>query len=104
MKEVLGATINALCIEIQDYLRNPSDSTGVVYTQCIAHLAGAVNDLTPAYLGLATIPAKPIFMDKYRVDCTNEDCPWTGLSTDCRDDNVDLHCPECDGFAEPVHE
>jgi len=35
--------------------------------------------------------------DKYRVDCCNGECNWTGYSTDCvsmKHDN-ELLCPEC---------
>ena len=45
--------------------------------------------------------------DKYRVSCCNEDCGWTGYSTDCirwKHDTGELFCPECNEVVEPVDE
>jgi hypothetical protein len=43
--------------------------------------------------------------DKYRVDCCNKDCGWTGYSIDCvtfKHDSAHLMCPQCHEVVEPV--
>ena len=40
----------------------------------------------------------------FRVDCESDDCPWTGLSIECKDDRGELYCPVCGTVVEPVHE
>ena len=44
--------------------------------------------------------------DKYIVDCCNEECGWTGYSTDCVTfkHGDSLLCPECYDVVEPVME
>jgi hypothetical protein len=44
-------------------------------------------------------------IEKYLVDCCNEDCGWAGYSTECvcfKHDRDKLFCPECHEVAEPV--
>jgi len=45
-------------------------------------------------------------IEKYRVDCCNEDCSWSGYSADCvcfKHDKDKLFCPECHEVVEPVN-
>ena len=45
--------------------------------------------------------------EPYAVDCTNPECPWTGLSSECEVSthiSEDLWCPECQKAVEPVGE
>lgn len=35
---------------------------------------------------------------KYKVDCINSDCDWSGWSTECvrwKNDTGNIYCPEC---------
>ena len=48
---------------------------------------------------------KEEMMDKYRVDCTNPECPWTGYSYDCtHSEDDELLCPQCGVIVEPVED
>jgi hypothetical protein len=43
--------------------------------------------------------------EKYRVDCCNKECAWTGYSTDCvtfKHEPTYMMCPECYEVVEPV--
>ena len=42
--------------------------------------------------------------DDYRIDCTNDECCWTGLASQCvtLKHGTDLLCPECYDTTEPV--
>ena len=49
------------------------------------------------------MPNKKI--EKYRVDCCNPECGWTGYSTECvrwKHDTGDIYCPECHEVVEAV--
>lgn len=39
-------------------------------------------------------------IEEYRVDCVNEECGWSGLSTECDDG----FCPDCGDNVEEVAE
>jgi uncharacterized Zn finger protein (UPF0148 family) len=44
-------------------------------------------------------------VDKYRVDCNNSECGWSGYSTECvrfKHDTGDIFCPECHETVEAV--
>jgi len=55
-------------------------------------------------LKIFDVPGELITECKYRVDCCNGECGWTGYSTECVTfkHGYDLLCPECHEVAEPA--
>ncbi|NTW87800.1 MAG: hypothetical protein HGB26_01450 [Desulfobulbaceae bacterium] len=84
-KEIVSQNKIPQDLTVEDVLKQLIDDAGYAEVKCILDLLD----------------------NRYRVDCCNEECRWTGYNTDCSvqphsPDN--LLCPECHENTEPVAE